>query len=79
MTPELIFRTRKNFNTEDLALLFMEEEVGRFDWKNNWEIVKQSGEARQRIENWLMTLGIQADSAEIIAFLDNLKQTGRWS
>jgi hypothetical protein len=79
VTPELIFRTRKNFNTEDLALLFMEEEVGRFDWKNNWEIVKQSGEARQRIENWLMTLGIQADSAEIIAFLDNLKQTGRWS
>lgn len=80
VTPDLIQRTRRSWDTEDLALLYMEEEVGRFDWAANWAKIKESGAARQKIQDWLTALRIEHDPDEIASYLDRLTtdRTGRW-
>jgi len=80
VTPDLIHRTKSYSDTEDLALLFMEEEVGRLDWSNNWPKIKESGTARQRVQNWLAALQIEHNPDEIISYLDKLvtERSGRW-
>jgi hypothetical protein len=80
VTPELMFRTKSSPDTEDLALSFMEEEVGRFDWAANWAKIKESGAARQKIQDWLTALRIEHDPEEIASYLDKLTadRTGRW-
>lgn len=66
--------------TEDLALSFIEEEVGRFDWIANWPKFKQTTDARQRVQDWLNALRIEHDPDEIIAYLDRLvaERSGKW-
>lgn len=77
---ELIKRTKSHPDTEDLALTFMEEEVGRFDWRNNWPKIKEQGLARQKVEAWLEALHVEHDPDEIVAFLDSMVtgRSGRW-
>lgn len=77
---ELIKRTKSHSDTEDLALTFMEEEVGRFDWKNNWPKIKEQGLARQKVQAWLEALHVEHDPDEIVAFLDSMVtgRSGRW-
>lgn len=77
---ELIQRTKSLPDVEDLAYTFMEEEIGRFDWKNNWEKIKGQGTARSKVQNWLDALHVEHNPDEIISFLDGVAQTrsGRW-
>lgn len=80
MAPEQMFRTRSPADTEDLALLFMEEEVGRFDWANNWPKIKATGNARNRVQNWLNALQVEHNPDDIISYLDRMvaERSGRW-
>jgi len=80
VTPDLIFRTKSPPDTEDLALSFMEDEVGRFDWANNWAKVKELGTARQKVQEWLNALQIEHDPDEIVSYLDKMvaERSGRW-
>jgi len=75
-----MFRTKSSVDTEDLALSFMEEEVGRFDWANNWAKIKESGTARQKIQDWLDALHIEHSPDDISSYLDKLtsERPGRW-
>lgn len=77
---ELIKRTKSAADTEDLALTFMEEEVGRFDWKNNWPKIKAAGTARQKVQDWLTALNVEHSPDEIVSFLDGMvdNRAGRW-
>ena len=67
-------------DTEDLALLFLENEVGRFDWQANWQKVKTKGDIRNRIQHWLEALNVDHDPNEIVDYLDRLAidRAGRW-
>ena len=78
--PDQIQRTEFDRETEDLALLFVEEEVGRFDWRNNWPRIRAAGVARQRIEGWLQAIHSHHDPDSLMAFLDWMvhERTGRW-
>ena len=80
MTPDLIRRTRSQPDTEDLALQFMEDEVGRFDFRNNWAKVKEKGDLRQRIREWLDVLHADGNPDEIVDYLDRLvaERAGNW-
>ena len=80
MTPDLIRRTRSPVDTEDLACQFMEDEVGRFDFRNNWAKVKEKGGVRQRIQQWLEALNADGNPDEIIEYLDRLvtDRAGNW-
>ena len=77
---EQIRRTRQTADAEDLALLYMEEEVGRLDWANNWPKFKQRGDIMARVQEWLDDLNVQLDPSEIINCLDQLveKRAGSW-
>jgi len=80
MTPDLVFRTKSPPDTEDLALTFMEEEIGRFDWVNNWPKIKEQGTARQRVQDWLSALQVEHNPDEIVSYLDKLlaERSGKW-
>jgi hypothetical protein len=70
-------------DTEDLAFEFMEQEVGRLDWRNNWPKVKANlgpeGIVR-KVQAWLNYMGIEYDPGLIIAFLDDMvtNRNGNW-
>ena len=78
--PEQLHRTETDRETEDLALLFVEEEVGRFDWRNNWQKIRAAGVALQRIEAWLKAIKSGHDPDKIIEFIDRMarERSGRW-
>jgi hypothetical protein len=38
---------------KDLALTFVEEEVGRFDWANNWLKLRRTTDVHKKIRTWL--------------------------
>lgn len=67
-------------DTEDLACDFVKEELGRFDWRNNWMTLKVAGTALPRVETWLKALGYNHDPKQIVAYLDSLTihAKGRW-
>lgn len=77
---ELVKRTGQRWDTQDLALLYMEEEVGRHDWSNNWPKVKATGNVRDRVQAWLDDLHVDHSPDEIIEYLDKLvaERAGSW-
>jgi hypothetical protein len=80
LTPDLIHRTKSPPDTEDLALTFMEEEIGRYDWTHNWPKIKAQGTARQRVQDWLAALQVEHNPDEIISYLDRMlaERSGKW-
>ena len=66
--------------TEDLALLFIEAEVGRFDWRQNWSRIRAAGVAKHRLKTWLKAIASPHDPEKIIEFLDKMvrERSGRW-
>jgi hypothetical protein len=80
VAPELFHRRKSQPDTEDLALTFLEEEIGRFDWQNNWKAVKAKGNVREKVQRWLKALNVEHNPDEIVAFLDDYtaRQAGRW-
>lgn len=77
---ELIHRTRPWLDAEDLALTFVEEEVGRFDWANNLAKLKSEGTLERKVKAWLAATQVAVDPSEILYHLDKLTsdRTGRW-
>jgi hypothetical protein len=80
VTPDLIHRTKPMVDTEDLACQFMEDEVGRFDFRTNWAKLKQTNNVRQRIQQWLEALKVEGNPDAIIEYLDRLvaDRAGSW-
>jgi hypothetical protein len=76
---ELMFK-RPPTDPDDLALDYVENEVGRFDWMNNWPKHKEQRPIRDRVAAWLERLQAQADPDDIIRRIDDLvtKRPGRW-
>lgn len=68
--------------TQDLALEYIEGEVGRFDWEHNWpQHKKRHGDAlREKVAAWLSTFEIDHDPQAIIDYIDNelMKRPGKW-
>jgi hypothetical protein len=79
--PELIRRTRQAVDVDDLAATFAEEEIGRFDFKNNWEAMKGRTDIQQRVQLWLDQINVDNSPDEVIAAIDRLaaSRPGRWS
>lgn len=66
--------------TQDVSLDFMEQEIGRHDWRNNWDKVKEAGDVRAKIKAWLERMAIDHDPQLIVDYLDDLHRNneGRW-
>lgn len=80
VAPALMYRAHSSLDVEDAALHFVEEELGRFDAKNNWETLKRKGVAETRIRAFLEALRLDNSPAEIATYLDRFftERAGRW-
>ena len=80
IAPELVRRTKTSMDIEDVAACFVEEELGRFDFVNNWNQAKSRGSIVDRIAQWLDRVRLNVDPNELIAALDRLaaSRPGRW-
>jgi len=63
-----------------MALAFVEEELGRHDWKNNWQTTKVAGTALPRIRSWLRVMGYEAEPKDVFDEIEklSLNRTGQW-
>lgn len=78
-------RARDNDRTrfiEELACDFIEEEIGRHDWLNNWEQVKNRRNIESMVFWWLERIGAEDVTAgEIVDYIDKFVEEhghGRW-
>ena len=81
MEPAHLFPARRVLETEDIASDFIENEIGRHDWQNNWPAYKaKQPNLRGRIATWLANAGYVAEPEEIERTIDQLILTrpGRW-
>jgi len=67
-------------SVEDLACSFVEQEVGRLDWKNNWMQLREQSDVVELIQQWLNRYRIDGNAAEIAQWIDDLAahSDGRW-
>lgn len=80
VAPELFRRSRHQVDTDDLALTFVEDEIGRFDFSKNWEAAKRRGNMQERIRIWLDKLNVDTPADELMNAIDRLvtSRPGRW-
>lgn len=66
----------------DLAYEYIEQEIGRFDWKNNWVKLRQRPDFTIKLRRWLKRVGEDGNIADqIIGHVDRMvKRFGasRW-
>lgn len=78
----LFVKRRDTDAVADAALEFVEQEVGRHDWKVNWPKFKenQGDGLERRIRSWLRYVQLDVEPTDIVAYLDKmvLEQAGRW-
>lgn len=77
---EAVLNGEEPESIEEITADFVENELGRFDWMRNWQVVKQNGEAMARIEQYLAYYGIQANPVEIVNEIERLAREapGQW-
>jgi hypothetical protein len=67
---------------QDIALEYMEGEVGRHDWKRNWKDHKarHGGSLKEKVQAWLNHFEIDHDPQGLIDYIDSELsiQDGKW-
>lgn len=80
MEPALHYKQRIS-EADDLAADFIENEIGRHDWMNNWTVWKDKHpDYRERIRTWLEKLGENLPPEDLIQAIDRMKilVPGKW-
>ena len=75
------YRPRQILEMEDLVAQFVENELGRHDWAQNWAAWKvRYPNYLDKIRTFFHHLGEDVDPTEIARYLDNmiLTRPGRW-
>lgn len=67
-------------DVQEIAADFIENEVGRLDWVNNWEVVKSKEDPVAKVQRFLSAYGLTANAAEIVSVIDSMtkENPGRW-
>lgn len=65
---------------EEIAADFVENEVGRFDWLQNWTLYKEKHDAFVKVRKYLSNHRINARPEEVIGEIDRMARSnpGRW-
>lgn len=68
------------FDVESAACNYIEQEVGRFDWKANWTHHRQRPDVAAKIQAWLDHYEYGGTAEEVIRHIDDvmLRAEGRW-
>lgn len=69
-----------SFDVESAACNYIEQEVGRYDWKSNWENHRQQPGVEAKIQAWLDHYEYGGTAAEVMEFIDStmMKAEGKW-
>lgn len=81
MDALLQYRRRPVYETEDVALDYIENEVGRHDWAENWKKLKGKHPGmKHRVQAYLDRYEIDHDPQGLIDYLDRMvtTRTGKW-
>lgn len=64
----------------EIAADFMEDEVGRFDWLTNWQVIRGREDPVAKVQAYLSEYGIAANAQEIVNYIDRMvtENPGRW-
>jgi hypothetical protein len=65
---------------EEIAADFIENEVGHYDWVNNWPVIRNRGEALAKVQTYLDTYGIRADARLVVDEIERMlvENPGHW-
>lgn len=80
MDLPLLYR-RHVLETEDLVSTFIENELGRHDWMNNWPAYKSKyPNFLEKIRGYFHRLGEDVNPEEIAKFIDDMivQRPGKW-
>ena len=64
----------------EIAVDFIENEVGRLDWTANWQVIKEKEDPLAKVQTYLRDYGLMADAQEIVNIIDRMavENPGRW-
>jgi hypothetical protein len=64
----------------DIAADFIEDEVGHYDWINNWNVVRSRTDPVQMVQEYLDRYGLVADAQAVVNVIDGMAKNnpGRW-
>lgn len=67
-------------SVEDIAADFIENEVGRFDWVNNWNLIRSREDPVAKVQTYLDQYGLVADAQGVVEAIDRMAEVnpGRW-
>jgi hypothetical protein len=60
----------------DLALDFIENEVGGNQFIQNWDKLKSQGDPTEKVANWMQKIGAEADPIEIVKVIQDYAEQG---
>ena len=60
----------------DLALDFVEHEIGANNFVSNWAKLKASKNAANVVSSWLSKIGAKGDADRIVQVIDELSKSG---
>lgn len=65
---------------EDVAANFIEQEVGRYDWRRNWKSMRKDHDMVEHARSWLSRYSIHLDPQELITWIDEFvdRVKGNW-
>ena len=77
---EAVLELDNSETVAEIAADFIEDEIGRFDWKNNWEVIKTRENPVKRVQDYLNNYSIVADAEKIVNYIDlmTVENPGRW-
>jgi hypothetical protein len=77
---EEILDTEEPDSPEEIAADFIENEVGRFDWTNNWAAIKAQEDPVAKVRAYLLIYDLRGDPVEIVNIIDRMAQNnpGKW-
>ena len=69
-----------NIPLETAAYDFIEQEVGRIDWRHNWKKMREGGDMVTHAENWARKMTLDVDPRELVQWIDDYvdQQRGAW-
>lgn len=67
-------------DVSDIAADFVENEIGRLDWMNNWRLIKSRENPVLKVQAYLDKLGLLADPQAVVNEIDRMMVStpGRW-
>mgnify|MGYP003344650536 CR=1 FL=1 len=67
-------------DVESAACNYIEQEVGRYDWKANWEHHRSQPDLRAKLQAWLQHYDYQLSADAVVEFIDGtmMQAEGRW-